>query len=126
MVVDEIFAQNECKPLPLGVKGPGSRRRKLRTFANGGGYPRGLEGHELSLSGRIVAVADCYDALISERPYRAGMPMDRVLQILQEGTGKQFDPDVMRAFLRVIGRKQGSEPSEVVPTPVYVGLKIRG
>ena len=54
-------------------------------------------------------MADCFDALISDRPYRKGLPLDRVMQILQQATGKQFDPSVMEAFLRIISHEiQGS------------------
>ena len=68
---------------------------------DGSGYPSGLAGEQISLHARIFAVADCYDAMISDCPYRTGMPRS-VLQILRAGTGKQFDPQVMDAFLRLI------------------------
>jgi putative nucleotidyltransferase with HDIG domain len=71
-------------------------------WLNGGGYPRGLAGEEITLHARIFAVADCFDALISDRPYRPGMPVKRVMQILQEGAGKQFDPRVLRVFQTIM------------------------
>jgi putative nucleotidyltransferase with HDIG domain len=107
-ILEPIPGLQECMPIVL----------EHHEWINGGGYPRGLKGDEISLNSRIVAVADCYDALVSERPYRGGMPLDRVLKILQEGTGKQFDPEVMSAFLRVIARKQGSQSNEIVAVPV--------
>jgi putative nucleotidyltransferase with HDIG domain len=75
-------------------------------WVDGSGYPRGLKGEQISIHARIFAVADCYDALISDRPYRAGMPLERVLEILQKAVGTQFDPSVMEAFLRVISRER--------------------
>ncbi|HXZ29175.1 MAG TPA: HD domain-containing phosphohydrolase [Terriglobales bacterium] len=73
---------------------------------NGKGYPAGLAGEAISLHARIFAVADCYDALISDRPYRAGMPQERVLAILEEGSGTQFDPQVVEAFLQFVAERQ--------------------
>jgi HD-GYP domain-containing protein (c-di-GMP phosphodiesterase class II) len=78
---------------------------------DGGGYPKGLAGDEISLYARIFAIADCYDAMVSDRPYRSGLPLDRVLQILRAGTGKQFDPRVMDVFLRMMARKPQVEPA---------------
>jgi HD-GYP domain-containing protein (c-di-GMP phosphodiesterase class II) len=68
---------------------------------NGKGYPDGLAGEKISLGARILAVADVYDALVSDRPYRSGMDQERVIQIITEEAGKQFDPDVVQAFLQV-------------------------
>jgi len=69
---------------------------------NGKGYPEGLSGKEISLHARIFAVADCYDALTSSRPYREGLPKEQVLVMLQEKSGSQFDPEVVEAFVRMI------------------------
>ena len=70
---------------------------------NGKGYPDGIAGKEISLSGRILAVADVFDALISDRPYRKGMGLERTIGIIKEDSGTHFDPNVVRAFLKVIG-----------------------
>lgn len=67
---------------------------------NGAGYPRGLSGDEIPLCGRIVAVADVYDALTSKRVYKPAFCHDTAKSIILEGRGKQFDPDVIDAFLR--------------------------
>ncbi|MEW6665189.1 MAG: HD domain-containing phosphohydrolase [Thermodesulfobacteriota bacterium] len=72
---------------------------------DGKGYPDGVSGEQISLGGRILAVSDVYDALISDRPYRAGMSLDRTLSIIREESGRQFDPAVVEAFLRVIERE---------------------
>jgi putative nucleotidyltransferase with HDIG domain len=86
---------------------------------DGKGYPDGVSGEQISLGGRILAVSDVYDALISDRPYRAGMSMDRTLSIIREESGCQFDPVVVEAFLRVIERqgdlvKTHPEPADQV------------
>lgn len=65
---------------------------------DGTGYPRGLRGKTIPLAGRIVAVADVFDALTSDRVYRPALPLDEALAVLREGRGGQFDPDVVDAF----------------------------
>lgn len=68
---------------------------------NGKGYPEGIAGEEISLHARIFAVADSYDALTSDRPYRKGLPKHEVLSMLQERSGSQFDPHVIEAMLKI-------------------------
>lgn len=65
---------------------------------DGSGYPKGLAGNAIPIEGRIVAVADVFDALSSERPYKEAFPLEKCLQILREGEGKHFDPRVLEAF----------------------------
>jgi len=74
---------------------------------DGSGYPRGLKGLEIPLSARIFAVVDVYDALTSDRPYRKAWPREKALAYIQEQAGKQFDPEVVEAFLRLVA---GEEP----------------
>jgi len=66
---------------------------------DGGGYPRGLKAEEIPIEGRVVAVADVFDALLSDRCYRPGMPLEQALAIIREGSGTQFDPAVVEALL---------------------------
>ena len=66
---------------------------------DGQGYPAGLHGKDIPLSARIVALADVYDALTSDRPYRKAMPHDEAAAIITQGRGTQFDPDLVDAFL---------------------------
>jgi HD-GYP domain-containing protein (c-di-GMP phosphodiesterase class II) len=68
---------------------------------DGKGYPRGLSGEQTPLLARIVAVADAFDAMGSDRPYREGMPDDKVDAILRAGAGKQWDAKVIEAFFAV-------------------------
>jgi putative two-component system response regulator len=68
---------------------------------DGSGYPRGLKGEEIPLSGRLMALADVYDALISPRVYKPGMPHEKAVGIIADGRGSHFDPEVVDAFLAV-------------------------
>lgn len=68
---------------------------------DGSGYPEGLSGTDIPIEGRIVAVADVFDALSSRRPYKPPFPVERCLEILEEGRGKHFDPQVLDAFRAV-------------------------
>jgi len=67
---------------------------------DGGGYPENLQRDRIPLAARIVAVADAYDAMNSDRPYREGLSEERIEQILHNGAGKQWDPLVIDAFFR--------------------------
>jgi len=66
---------------------------------DGSGYPARLAGEQISLHARIVAVADAYDALISDRPYRKGVPEHEAIEILKRNSGTQFDPKVVEALI---------------------------
>ena len=66
---------------------------------DGSGYPRNLRGREIPFAARIFAVVDVWDALTSDRPYRAPVAPDEVRQIIREGSGKHFDPQVVEVFL---------------------------
>lgn len=71
---------------------------------DGSGYPFGLAGEAISLHARIFAVADVYDALISNRPYRPGWAREKVVAYIQEKVGTHFDPKVVNAFLQVMAK----------------------
>ena len=66
---------------------------------DGGGYPDGLKGGDIPLSARITAVADVYDALTSVRPYKKALPHTKAVEIIVEGSGSHFDPEIVDAFL---------------------------
>jgi len=78
---------------------------------DGTGYPDGLAGEEIPLSARIFAVADVWDALSNDRPYRRAWPTERVVGHLVEGAGSHFDPDAVQTFLEVM-RARGAEASD--------------
>ncbi|HSO59823.1 MAG TPA: response regulator [Desulfobacterales bacterium] len=66
---------------------------------DGSGYPRGLKGEAIPVSGRLMALADVYDALISKRVYKPPFPHAKAVQVIQESCGTHFDPDVVDAFV---------------------------
>ncbi len=70
---------------------------------DGSGYPNGLKGEEIPIEGRIVAVADVFDALTSSRPYKPGWPIDRAVTLLKDGAGSHFDPEVVKHFVNNLG-----------------------
>ena len=65
---------------------------------DGSGYPEGIGGDDIPIAARLMAVADVYDALISRRVYKDGMPHEKAVEIIVEGRGSHFDPDVADAF----------------------------
>ncbi len=65
----------------------------------GGGYPTGISGEDIPLSARIMAVADVFDALVSERSYKKAFPFEKAIEIIRESSGTHFDPKVAGAFL---------------------------
>ncbi len=68
---------------------------------DGSGYPQGLVGEAIPLSARLMALADVYDALISRRVYKEGMPHAKAAEIIAQGRGSHFDPDVVDAFFQI-------------------------
>lgn len=66
---------------------------------NGSGYPEGLAGDAIPISARLMAVGDVYDALISRRPYKEPMPHNQAVQLIIDGRGTHFDPDIVDAFI---------------------------
>lgn len=94
-ILEQINLPIELKPLLPGVKYHHERY-------DGKGYPEGLSGDNIPLFGRIMAVADAYDAMTSNRPYRKGMPSDKALGILHSGKGTQWDPYFADLFVQLI------------------------
>ena len=68
---------------------------------DGSGYPNGLKDIEIPIASRIAAIADVFDALISERPYKKPFSVEKSLAIIREGRGSHFDPDVVDAFFAI-------------------------
>jgi putative nucleotidyltransferase with HDIG domain len=81
---------------------------------DGTGYPDGLAGTRIPLGARIIAVADAYDAMTSDRPYRAALSPEIALGELRAGAGRQFDPDLVATF---IACHWGAAPLRLVPQP---------
>jgi putative nucleotidyltransferase with HDIG domain len=84
---------------------------------DGNGYPAGLAGESISLGARIFSVADVYDALRSDRPYRVGQDREKVIAYIRERSGTQFDPRVVAAFLRVMEDAERAEGAKAPATP---------
>lgn len=69
---------------------------------DGKGYPDGLKGEEIPLGARIISVADTFDAMTSDRPYRKGLPVEVAVEEIKRCSGTQFDPEIVDAFLRAM------------------------
>ena len=70
---------------------------------DGAGYPRGLAGQDIPINARIFAIADVFDALTSRRPYKEPMSFDATMDILEQGRGSHFDPELVDAFAKIAG-----------------------
>jgi putative nucleotidyltransferase with HDIG domain len=90
---------------------------------DGRGYPHGLAGEQISRLARIVTLADAFDAMISDRPYRSGLSEPQAIAILEQQKGLQFDPSVVDVFSQVISRRKQSlwEPSPLPQLPEIIG-----
>lgn len=80
---------------------------------SGGGYPNNAKGDKISLYGRIISIADVYDALTSDRPYRKGLLPSEAIEYIMGGTGNLFDPELVRVFVR-----------KIAPYPVGTTVKL--
>jgi putative two-component system response regulator len=94
-IIDEIIAKT----------GEGDFLRNARLFAgthherwDGRGYPRNLKGAEIPLQGRIMAIVDVYDALVSERPYKKAFTEEEAVEIIMQNSGTHFDPNIAALF----------------------------
>ena len=75
---------------------------------DGAGYPARLAGFDIPFGARVIAVADAFDAMTSDRPYRRALPLERALSVLRQERGRQFDPAVVDAFLEHRGGRRGA------------------
>ena len=82
--------------------------RSVHEHFDGGGYPDAIAGEQIPLASRIVAVCDAFEAMVSERPYRAAMSEECALEELRACAGTQFDPMVVDAFVRVLRGERAS------------------
>jgi response regulator RpfG family c-di-GMP phosphodiesterase len=79
---------------------------------NGKGYPSGLKGEHIPIEARIVALADVFDALYSDRPYRKAYDFERVIEIMHEMTETHFDPRLMKLFLPIVAQARSNSPTQ--------------
>ncbi|RLC07562.1 MAG: hypothetical protein DRI24_24665, partial [Deltaproteobacteria bacterium] len=90
------------------------------------GYPDGLKGDEIPVGSRILLCADAFDAMTSDRPYRKGLPMEKVMEQFEKYKGTQFDLDVANLILRMIKADDFGLIVETDPTTaIYDSLKER-
>lgn len=85
---------------------------------DGSGYPARLAGTAIARTARVLAVADVYDALRSDRPYRSGLPHARVVTVIRNASGRHFDPDVVAAFLQIEQDIEGLVPGRSADSTV--------
>ena len=102
-----VLGRDAIRSAEIRVKSEGSFLRVASEIAyghherwDGTGYPQGIAGTDIPLSARLMALADVYDALISKRVYKPAMPHANAVEIIREGRGSHFDPDVLDVFLR--------------------------
>jgi HD-GYP domain-containing protein (c-di-GMP phosphodiesterase class II) len=93
-IIKQVQGFSELPPLIEGILYHHERY-------DGKGYPEGLSGENIPLFGRIIAVADAYDAMTSNRPYRNGMLPEKALSIINEGKGTQWDPTFAEIFVNL-------------------------
>jgi two-component system, cell cycle response regulator len=93
---------------------------------DGGGYPDGLAGAAIPLGARIIAVCDGYDAMISDRPYRAPMTSERAIEELRRCAGTQFDPDVVAAFAQAVASRVEESAAPTTRAPRVAGPSAGG
>ncbi len=84
---------------------------------DGTGYPDGLSGEEISLGGRIFAVADVFDAITSDRPYRTAQDREPAIEFIKEGADRHFDPKVVEAFLEVMAQEARASQGQPTAPP---------
>ena len=94
LIGEEILAKSDKRILQLGSIIAGQHHEKW----NGKGYPRGLKGEEIHIAGRITALADVFDALGSKRCYKDAWPIEKIIAIIKEERGEQFEPRLVDLF----------------------------
>jgi putative two-component system response regulator len=98
MQAHPIIGENIIAPLQSGASLVPIVRHHHERF-DGRGYPDGLSGDEIPLLARIVSVCDAYDSIVSDRPYRAGLGRGEATEILRQGAGSQWDPELVELFI---------------------------
>ena len=81
---------------------------------DGSGYPEGIEGEHIPLGARILTVADSYDAMVSDRPYRKAMSGSEAIAELRRFTGTQFDPEIVNVFIPLLVEQVGISSDEMI------------
>ena len=95
---EQILMNSESKVVQLACNIAASHHEKW----DGTGYPKGLKGDEIPLEGRITAICDVFDALVSQRPYKKGWSNEEALAFMKEQSGKHFDPKLIPLFFQIV------------------------
>ncbi|MCA1056432.1 HD domain-containing protein [Rossellomorea aquimaris] len=106
-IVESVRLTPDLHPILPGIKHHHERYDGL-------GYPDQLKGNEIPVFGRLMAVADAFDAMTSDRPYRKGMPFHKAFAILEKGRGSQWDPVFVDAFFRAMGHTRENAAEKIV------------
>lgn len=96
--------------------------RHHHEFYNGGGYPDKLAGNQISIGARIVSVADAIEAMLSDRPYRRALKLERVREELLTHSGTQFDPLVVETAIKMLEKMQVSEVSKPIQNETFSNI----
>jgi CheY-like chemotaxis protein len=92
---------------------------------DGSGYPRGLSGEAIPIEGRVVAIADVFDALTSDRVYRRAFSVEKAVEMMREQRGKHFDPVLLDAFMEVLGRSGPDARAQIKSNPQALLAQVR-
>ncbi len=91
---------------------------------DGSGYPEGLRGDAIPIGARVLSIADCYDALTSDRPYRRALPHHTAAAMIHEGRGTMYDPRLTDAFLRAVQPQHAAAARESAQTSDVRGALV--
>ena len=103
---ERILERSQCETIQLAAEIAGGHHERW----DGTGYPAGIAGEAIPISARIVAVADVFDALTSDRPYKRAMAVTDALALIESESGRHFDPQCVEAFLRAHRRGSAAAP----------------
>jgi len=91
---------------------------------DGSGYPDGLEGNDISLYARIARIADCFDALTTNRPYKSALPPAKAIKIMTDEMGHTFDRELLARFVQFLGLEEADQPASGLRLQIDLGIKV--
>ena len=109
-----VIGQMIVSPLNMPEEGAAIIRHHHERY-DGRGYPDGLVGEETPIPVRISTICDTFDAMVYDRPYRRALPLKVALKELRDGAGAQFDPDLVKTFIRLVD--SGVFDDYIIPAP---------
>lgn len=113
-----VKGEKICKPLNFAASFLPVIRHHHEWW-NGQGYPDGLSRESIPLGARIIAIVDAFDAMTSLRPYRAAMSVRKALTRLEDGAGRQWDPDIVNVFIKMQMGKLAGKPLEITRVELW-------